>query len=748
MVRFDLFLLANDVQEEGRQKAAFLTLAGAPLYDLLASLASPKQVCNLNLPDIKTILTNHFSPRPSEIAAYYHFHKRDQYPDESVSNYIAALRTLAVDCNFGTALDRMLRDRFVCGMKDEGLQKSLLAEKDLTVQKVIERALSNEAAAISAMAMRHPSEPVNVVNDNRFRTRTKNAVNRNQQLSCNGCGGSHPRKQCPYRESLCNACGVKGHLQRACRSASNVNSHRASSSNSTNARSGSMRKKSSRRENVNQITPLVNQKKSISVTINGSTCIFEVDSGSPVTIMTESTFNSFWSNRRPNLSKCDLDLSDYQRNHIPVKGIIDVSIYYNRRKIDNLPLIIANSGGSNLVGCNWFDALGIRIEGVFAVNSGLSIKAILKKYDHLFSTDLGRYTGPPVSLQIDSAVPPVRLPPRRIPFAIKGPVEEEIDRLCCQAVSTLLASIEGGSIYAKIDLAQAYQQLVVDERSSLLQTVSTHKGAFKVTSLQFGISSAPSIFQSCIENVLQNIPGVLPYFDDIVVMGKSEDELANRLEQIFVRFDKAGLRLRKDKCQFSVPSIEFLRFKLDNLGIRPSHDKIKAIHEAPSPKDKKQLQAFLGLLNFYHAFLPNKATIAEPLHRLLDKSARWSWKEQHETAFNTLKRLIASENVLIHYNENLPLVLTCDASRAYNFNLVHRAGLRMGNADFLSRCPMLSEAESTTTEDILMIEISAKPVVSAQLIASQTSKDPELSKVFNWVLRGWPSKINRSDKLY
>ncbi|XP_054737893.1 uncharacterized protein K02A2.6-like [Anastrepha obliqua] len=889
MARFGLFLLANDVQEEGRQKAAFLTLAGAPLYDLLTSLASPKQVSNLNLPDIKTILTNHFSPRPSEIAAYYHFHKRDQYTDESVSNYIAALRTLAVDCNFGTALDRMLRDRFVCGMKDEGLQKSLLAEKDLTVQKVIERALSNEAAAISAMAMRHPSEPVNVVNDNRFRTRTKNAVNRNQQLSCNGCGGSHPRKQCPYRESLCNACGVKGHLQRACRSASNVNSHRASSSNSTNARSGSMRKKSSRRENVNQITPLVNQKKSISVTINGRTCIFEVDSGSPVTIMTESTFNSVWSNRRPNLSKCDVDLSDYQRNHIPVKGIIDVSIYYNRRKIDNLPLIIANSGGSNLVGCNWFDALGMRIEGVFAVNSGLSIKAILKKYDHLFSTDLGRYTGPPVSLQIDSAVPPVRLPPRRIPFAIKGPVEEEIDRLCCQgilepvdysdwatpivpvvkkdgsiricgdykstlnkaikphchqipAVSTLLASIEGGSIYAKIDLAQAYQQLVVDERSSLLQTVSTHKGAFKVTRLQFGISSAPGIFQSCIENVLQNIPGVLPYFDDIVVMGKSEDELANRLEQIFVRFDKAGLRLRKDKCQFSVPSIEFLGFKLDNLGIRPSHDKIKAIHEAPSPKDKKQLQAFLGLLNFYHAFLPNKATIAEPLHRLLDKSARWSWKEQHETAFNTLKRLIASENVLIHYNENLPLVLTCDASpyglgavlshrladgsekpiafysrtlskaernyaqidreavalvsgvkkfhnylygrfftlvtdhrpllgifttskpvpnvisntmlrrsiflSAYNFNLVHRAGLRMGNADFLSRCPMLSEAESTTTEDILMVEISAKPVVSAQLIASQTSKDPELSKVFNWVLRGWPSKINRSDKLY
>ncbi|XP_017465557.1 PREDICTED: uncharacterized protein LOC108358629 [Rhagoletis zephyria] len=90
MERFNLFLLANDVQEEGRKKAVFLTLAGPPLYDLLASLASPRQ-------------------------------KRVQHPDESLSNYIAALRILAVDCKFGEALDRKLRDRFLCGMKDEGL---------------------------------------------------------------------------------------------------------------------------------------------------------------------------------------------------------------------------------------------------------------------------------------------------------------------------------------------------------------------------------------------------------------------------------------------------------------------------------------------------------------------------------------------------------------------------------------------------------------------------------------------------
>ena len=84
--RFELFLLANDVKEANRQKAAFLTLAGAPLYELLASLASPKKVSDITLDEIKTILKAHFSPRPSEISAFYHFFKRDQLPDESISS--------------------------------------------------------------------------------------------------------------------------------------------------------------------------------------------------------------------------------------------------------------------------------------------------------------------------------------------------------------------------------------------------------------------------------------------------------------------------------------------------------------------------------------------------------------------------------------------------------------------------------------------------------------------------------------
>lgn len=217
--RFELFLLANDVQAD-RQKAIFLTLAGAPLYDLLSSLASPKQVSELNITEIKTMLTNHFSPRPSEIASFFKFHKRDQLPNESFSEYVAALRKLAVDCNFGNVLDRMLRDRLVCGLRDEALQRNLLAEPNLKLQIVIERATSSEASLRNVMVIRQP-EQVHQLNkrdqqqDRQYR-KTKKQTSSGSN-SCNGCGGNHPRSQCPHKETICSACGIKGHLQRVCR---------------------------------------------------------------------------------------------------------------------------------------------------------------------------------------------------------------------------------------------------------------------------------------------------------------------------------------------------------------------------------------------------------------------------------------------------------------------------------------------------------------------------------------------------
>ncbi|XP_054832355.1 uncharacterized protein K02A2.6-like [Eublepharis macularius] len=164
------------------------------------------------------------------------------------------------------------------------------------------------------------------------------------------------------------------------------------------------------------------------------------------------------------------------------------------------------------------------------------------------------------------------------------------------------------------------------------------------------------------EGLLRGIPGVIPYFDDVLIAGESESALAERLRCVLRKLQDAGLKVKREKCQFAVESVEFLGFLIDAAGIHPTPAKVRAIKSAPPPGSKKELQSFLGLLNFYHAFLPHKASIAEPLHRLLDSSAPWGWGRREAAAFEAVKKLLSSESVLTHFDEKKPIVLACDAS--------------------------------------------------------------------------------------
>uniref|UniRef100_A0A2D4PIV7 ribonuclease H n=1 Tax=Micrurus surinamensis TaxID=129470 RepID=A0A2D4PIV7_MICSU len=150
--------------------------------------------------------------------------------------------------------------------------------------------------------------------------------------------------------------------------------------------------------------------------------------------------------------------------------------------------------------------------------------------------------------------------------------------------------------------------------------------------------------------------------DDILISTTNKLQLLQRVRSVLDRFRKAGLKLKKDKCAIATPHIKFLGYKVDASGIHPTKSKVRAIHDAPTPLNKMDLQAFLGLLNFYASFLPHKASIAEPLRRLLDKQVIWHWGPKEAHAFKSVKSLITSNAVHIQFNKDLPLVLAADAS--------------------------------------------------------------------------------------
>ena len=117
------------------------------MYGLLRNLRAPAKLSSLSFKDIVETLQQHLTPKPLLIAERFPFHRRNQLEGETVSAYLAELRKLSLYCEFGTNLDDSLRDRLVCGLHNELIQKRLLSEPSLSLAKATEIALAMEAAA-------------------------------------------------------------------------------------------------------------------------------------------------------------------------------------------------------------------------------------------------------------------------------------------------------------------------------------------------------------------------------------------------------------------------------------------------------------------------------------------------------------------------------------------------------------------------------------------------------------------------
>ena len=229
-------------------------------------------------------------------------------------------------------------------------------------------------------------------------------------------------------------------------------------------------------------------------------------------------------------------------------------------------------------------------------------------------------------------------------------------------IDDLFASLSGGRTFTKLDLAHAYLQIPLDAESEKFTTINTHRGLYQYNRLPFGISSAPAIFQRTIENILQNLPHTCVYLDDILVTGKTESEHIQNLEEVLTRLEKAGLRLKKQKCSFMLPSVDYLGHTISSEGLQPTREKIRAIKDAPTPTNLAQLRSFLGLVNYYGKFLPQLATTLSPLYSLLQRDHRWVWTDKQQKAFQAAKDQLSSTKLLAHYDPDNDLLLSCDAS--------------------------------------------------------------------------------------
>ena len=220
------------------------------------------------------------------------------------------------------------------------------------------------------------------------------------------------------------------------------------------------------------------------------------------------------------------------------------------------------------------------------------------------------------------------------------------------------------SIFSVLDLCSGFWQIPLDPETKHKTAFVTRNGVYQFKRLPFGLKNAPMAFSMVMSKVLQGINWKysLTYIDDTVVFSSSFEEHLEHLSSIFDRLTQANLKLQPQKCRFALPKVSYLGHQISSKGIEPDPQKVSSVKEFPTPKNKKELQSFLGLVNYYRRFILGFSHVAIPLNKLLKKDQPFQWTDQCQSAFCALKEKLLTVPILAYPNFSKEFILYADAS--------------------------------------------------------------------------------------
>ncbi|KAJ8005431.1 hypothetical protein DPEC_G00146580 [Dallia pectoralis] len=276
---------------------------------------------------------------------------------------------------------------------------------------------------------------------------------------------------------------------------------------------------------------------------------------------------------------------------------------------------------------------------------GEELNQLLEKYRDIFSKSDGDY-GRLNQVTCKDAYPLPR-------------VEESLDAL------------GNAQLFSTLDLTAGYFQVAVSERDREKTAVTTPFGLFEWTRMPFGLCNAPATFQRLMGVVLGDLTFdvLLVYLDDIIVFSKDFRSHCERLELVFGRLKRHGLKLKPSKCFLFRSEVKFLGHVISSEGIKVDSEKVSALEAWPVPKSVKEVRQLIGFMSYYRRFVPKFAQIAKPLHALMGSkdnmraSGLFMWSSECQTAFDNLRQCLMSPPVLAYPDFGLPFILTTDGSQ-------------------------------------------------------------------------------------
>ncbi|XP_055302926.1 uncharacterized protein K02A2.6-like [Sitodiplosis mosellana] len=560
--RLELHFVEIECTDEKQKISILLKLIGAEAYQILHCLCSPKLPSKEKYNDLCALMKAHYTPPVIVFNERRNFYAAKMGADERVASWFARVKRLSLDCKFVAGdLERIVLDKFVVELPSKIFEKLCEEDETLTLQTALKKAMMKET---KIQQSQNSSVDVNFI-----KARGKQQKRQQQQQS--------------QEELRIEPCDVTNYDYP-------IYSIEGSEEN---------------------------DRYELTVLVDGVRLTVECDTGAPCSLISIHTFDKYFDRRV--LKPCNTPFSGYTGDPLKIIGEFQTVVNYKGQKISGI-IVVTNSDRPTLLGRNFLRAFSFelvqtnRVNNIFAPNE--MIDSIKSEFHEVFSCGLGKYNVTTIKLPIQKDVTPIFCKPRPVPLAWRDMIAKQLDdfvskgilipvdnsdwatplvpllkpsgdiRICgdykvtinrflidfkypLPRIDQIFASMQGGILFTKLDMSNAYNQLVLDDEAQKLCTWSTHKGIFKMTRLPFGVKIAAALFQKTMENLLSCFSNVFCYQDDIVVTGPTLADHLKTIKQVLIKLQTAGLRLNVNKCEFFKEKISYLGFDIDKNGSSP-----------------------------------------------------------------------------------------------------------------------------------------------------------------------------------
>ena len=389
--RFELYTVANDITNDDKKRAVFLTSVGATTYALLTNLLRPAKPQSKSLDDLVRLMRDNMEPKAIVIAERYKFYKRNQKEGETIASYIAELCRLARKCEFKDYLNTALRDQLVCGLYYAAVQQKILVEAKLSLDRAIQIAQACESAREETQTLRGQTPQSARQMETAFGETQSTTGGSSQSAkasykgkACSRCNGTnHSSDKCRYKSFTCHYCKKTGHIIQACRKKERDKSN-----------DGCSKQKSKTWKTTHQIDEdevslifSLSDKRGIDVKLHvpGTEIDMEVDTGATVTVIPKAIFEKRLQHvqLKPNRAK----LQAYSGQALKVVGEAMVPLEYKDQQCTEKIIAVDVPDKPAVLGRNLLRQIRLDWGTLFAIEEAPIVWE--KQFPQLFEKGMG-----------------------------------------------------------------------------------------------------------------------------------------------------------------------------------------------------------------------------------------------------------------------------------------------------------------------------------------------------------------------